>query len=213
VADTKSLKDQNAWLVRSSVIGHITAFMWVAFAPPKLLTAGSSAAIKKLEAVAVPGSAAIGIIVIASLLLLGLIPPYWRDRLIHLKWHNPLPGCRAFTEIGPKSNHVDMQLLEAKCGPLPTDPGDQNKLFYKIYLKVRDEVGVLDAHRRYLAARDIGTIAAILTLALPILAWIATQNASRSALYALGLAIFFILCAVAAKNYSRRMVQHVLALT
>ncbi len=213
MADTKSLKDQNAWLVRSSIIGHIATFMWVAAEPLKLLAAGSSAAIHKLEAVAVPGSAALGIIVIASLLLLGLIPPPWRDRLIHLKWHHPLPGCRAFTEIGPKSNHVDMHSLEAKCGPFPTDPGAQNKLFYKIYLKVRDEIGVLDAHRRYLAARDIGTIAAILTLTLPILAWVATQNVSRTVFYAMGLAIFFVLCAVAAKNYSLRMVQHVLALT
>lgn len=213
MAETKSLKEQNAWLIRAAMIGHAVTFAWVALEPAKLVRAGPVQLGAKLEAMAVPGSASFGLIVIASLILLGMIPPNWRDRLIHLRWHNPLPGSRAFTIVGPTSAHVDMTELEAKLGALPSDPVAQNHLFYRIYKPLRDDVSVCDPHRRYLAARDIGTITALLTVPLPILAASVNGNATRSAIYGACLLLAYILCAVAAKNYGWRMVQHVLALT
>jgi hypothetical protein len=213
MAETKSLKEQNAWLIRAAMIAHVIAFTWIALEPGKLIKLGAVDIGKKLEALAVPGSASLGLIVIASLLLLGLIPPNWRDRIVHLRWHHPLPGCRAFTVIGPGSSHVDMQRLATRVGDLPTDSILQNQLFYRLYKPLRDDIGVCDAHRRYLAARDIGTITALLMIPLPILSVIATHNFARAGSYALILAITYLFCAVAAKNYSWRMVQHVLALT
>jgi len=213
MAETKSLKEQNAWLIRAAKIAHMAAFAWIALEPRKLITVGSVNLAKKMEALAVPGSASLGLIVIASLLLLGLIPPLWRDRIIHLRLHHPLPGSRAFTLIGPRSSHVDMQRLTGRLGQLPTEPAEQNRLFYRIYKPLRDDIGVCDAHRRYLAARDIGTITALLAIPLPILAFIGTHDFARSAIYALLLFATYLLCAIAAKNYSWRMVQHVLAIT
>lgn len=213
MAETKSLKEQNAWLIRAAMIAHAVAFLWVALEPAKLFNAGPIALGAKLETIAVPGSASLGVIVIASLILLGMIPPNWRDRLIHLRWHNPLPGARAFTVIGPTSAHVDMTELEGKLGSLPSDPAAQNRLFYRIYKPLRDDISVCDPHRRYLAARDIGTITALLVVPLPILATLATDNALRSASYGACLLLVYILSAVSAKNYGARMVQHVLALT
>lgn len=212
MSDSKSLKEQNAWLIRAAMIAHIVAFAWIAAEPLKLLSLDARSIAQKLETLALPGSASLGVVVIASLLLLGIVPPEWRDRLVHMRWRNPLPGCRAFRQIGPASSHVDMQALTARLGQLPEDAAEQNKLFYKIYLPVRDEIGVCDAHRRYLAARDIATITALLVIPLPILAYVATDNFHRSFTYALLLLAIFGLCAVAAKNYSLRMVQHVLAL-
>jgi hypothetical protein len=213
VAESKSLKEQNAWLIRAAMIAHIIAFVWIALEPGKLINAGSVELGKKLEGLAIPGSASLGLIVIASLLLLGLIPPDWRDRIIHLRWYNPLPGCRAFSVIGPKSSHIDMQGLAARIGVPPTDPAAQNFLFYRLYKPLRDDVGVCDAHRRYLAARDLGTISALLVIPLPIIAMIATHNMARAGWYGALLFLTYLLCAMAAKNYSWRMVQHVLALT
>lgn len=212
MSDSKSLKEQNAWLIRAAMIAHIVAFAWIAAEPLKLLSLDARGVAQKLEALALPGSASLGVIVIASLLLLGVIPPGWRDRLVHLRWRDPLPGCRAFSKIGPASSHVDMEALTARLGKLPENAAEQNKLFYKIYRTVSDEIGVCDAHRRYLAARDIATITALLVVPLPILAYIATNNSGRSVTYALLLLAIFGFCALAAKNYSLRMVQHVLAL-
>lgn len=212
MTEGKSLKEQNAWLIRAVMIGHIVAFAWVATDPPHLPSLGGSALVAKLEAIAAPGTAALGFIVVASLVLLGTIRPDWRDRLIHRRWQDPLPGCRAFTAIGPQSSHVNMVTLEEKYGPLPDACADQNKLFFKIYRGHRDDIGVLDAHGRYLAARDSGTITALLMVTLPWLAWWATGDVGRSALYALALVAVYVLFSQAAKNYSWRMVQHVLAL-
>jgi hypothetical protein len=212
MADGKSLKEQNANLIRAGMVGHMLAFAWIAADPLKLVSVGSGTLADKLEHVAAPGTAALGLIVIASLLLLGLINPNWRDRIMHWRWHNPLPGSRAFSVVGPSSAHVDMGVLGLRHGPFPTDGREQNQLFYKVYRDYRDDVGVRDAHGRYLAARDIGTITFVLMLVLPWLAWWANGNLARSAAYALGLFAVYAACVVAAKNYSWRMVQHVLAL-
>lgn len=212
MAEGKSLKEQNAWLIRAAMIGHILAFVWIAAEPLRLLSMDGRAFAARLEAAAAPGTAALGLIVIASLLLLGMVKPNWRDRIMHWRWRDPLPGCRAFTQVGPTSSHVDMAALEATYGPLPTSGADQNRLFYRIYRDHRDDVGVLDAHGRYLAARDIGTITALVMLFLPWLAWWASGDAGRSFAYGLALVAVYALCVVATKNYSWRMVQHVLAL-
>ena len=212
MTEAKSLKEKNAGLIRAAMIGHILAFAWIAVEPLRLLSVDGRAFAARLETAAAPSTAALGLIVIASLLLLGMINPNLRDRIIHWRWRDPLPGCRAFTGVGPQSSHVNMAVIDARFGPLPTECGEQNKLFYKINREHRDDIGVLDSHGRYLAARDIGTITAILAISLPWLAWWATGNFWRSAAYGAALLATYCFCAIAAKNYSWRMVQHVLAL-
>lgn len=212
MADGKSLKEQNAGLIRAAMIGHIVAFAWIAAEPLRLVAMNGSALAARLEVAAAPGTAAFGLIVVASLLLLGLINPEWRDRIMHWRWRHPLPGCRAFTSVGPRSSHVNMAVLEAQYGPLPSAGQEQNQLFYRIYREFRDDIGVLDAHGRYLAARDIGTITALVMVPLPWLAWWASGNSGSAAIYGVVLFLVYALCVIAAKNYSWRMVQHVLAL-
>lgn len=212
MAEGKSLKEQNAGLIRAAMIGHVVAFAWIAAEPLHLLSMDGRMLVARLEEAAAPGTAALGLIVVASLLLLGLIKPDWRDRIMHWRWRDPLPGSRAFTSVGPQSSHVDMAVLETKYGPLPLAGREQNQLFYRIYRAFRDDVAVLDAHGRYLAARDIGTITALVMIPLPWLAWWASGNGMRALAYGGVLLVVYVLCVVAAKNYSWRMVQHVLAL-
>lgn len=207
----KSLKEQNAWLIRAAMIGQLVTFIWVTTEPTKLLSADWAVLADQLEVFAAPGTAALGLIVIASLLLLGFIPPIWRDRLMHWRWTDPLPGSRAFSKIGPTSGNVDMHKLRSEYGVLPRTGHKQNKLFYRIYRNHREEFGVLDAHKRYLAARDIGTITILLSITLPWLAFWATEDWFKSAIYGACLLMIYIFCVVAAKNYSLRMVQNVLA--
>ncbi|WPZ07577.1 hypothetical protein [Pelagerythrobacter marinus] len=211
MAEGKSLKERNAWLIRAAMIGHTLAFVWVAAEPTRLMSVDRANLAERLEAAAAPSTAALGLIVIASLLLLGLVPPNWRDRLIHWRWNDPLPGSRAFSKIGPESGNVDMRRLRKEYGPLPRAGEKQNTLFYRIYRDHRDDLGVLDAHGRYLAARDVGTITALLMIALPWLAWWASGDGPLSLAYGISLFAVYALCVVAAKNYSMRMVQNVLA--
>ena len=211
MAEGKSLKEQNVWLIRAAMSSHVLAFVWVAAEPMKLLSANRAALAEQLGTFAAPGTAGLGLIMIASLLLLGFVPPKWRDRLMHWHWKDPLPGSRAFSKIGPASANVDMRRLRKEHGVFPRAGDKQNALFYRIYRNHRDDLGVLDAHGRYLAARDIGTITAIFSVTLPWLAWWATQDCLKSAIYGACLFVIYALCVVAAKNYSLRMVQNVLA--
>lgn len=211
MAADKTLKEQIAWLVRAAVVMHLLAFSWVALEPVKLVTLGSADLLAKIQEIAVPGSISLAVIILTKLVLLGLVPPNLRDRLIHLRWHYPLPGAAAFSRIGPQSSRVDMGIVAERFGPLPDGPEEQDRLYYRIYRKFRDEIGVVDAHRSYLAARDIATINLLVFLSAPWLAIWTTGDVRRALVYALILIGAYLLFAVAAKNYAYRMVQNTLA--
>ena len=75
MAEGKSLKEQNVWLIRAAMSSHVLAFVWVAAEPMKLLSANRAALAEQLGTFAAPGTAGLGLIMIASLLLLGFVPP------------------------------------------------------------------------------------------------------------------------------------------
>ncbi|WP_200342039.1 hypothetical protein [Rhodovibrio sodomensis] len=206
-----SLKAQNAWLIRAVLAIHAVIFACVAFEPVALTQLAGPNALEKVKAALAPGSLSLAIIVLAKLILLGLVPAQLRDRLIHWRWRHPLPGSRAFSRFGPSDPRADMARLETAYGPLPTDPGEQSRLFYKIYSAYSDRVGVLDAHGSYLAARDIGIINLILFILLPGFAWWATADVYRAAMYACALFSAYVLTAAAAQVYGVRLVENVLA--
>lgn len=207
----KSLKEQNAWLIRTALVVHAIAFTYVVFEPLPIAQFTDQGFMRKLHEFLAPGSISLGLIALTRLVLLGLIPAQLRDRLVHWRWNDPLPGARAFTIVGPADPRVDMQKLQKKYGKLPDDPGEQNRLFYSVYKKHAEDVGVLDAHRSYLAARDIGTInALLLVLLVPVAGWFC-DDGKRVALYAALLFLAYALMCVAAQAYGKRLVQNSLA--
>ncbi|KQY97180.1 hypothetical protein ASD45_20970 [Pseudolabrys sp. Root1462] len=207
----KSLKEQNAWLIRAVLVIHALAFAYVVFQPLPITQLSGPEALQKMQNFLAPGSIALGLIALTRLVLLGLIPAQMRDRLIHWRWINPLPGARAFTKIGPADQRVDMKKLKKAHGRLPVDPDEQGRLFYSIYRKHSADVGVLDAHKSYLAARDIGTINLILLILLVPLAGLFTQDHGRVAVYAGCLFAAYALMCLAAQVYAARLVQNTLA--
>lgn len=212
MSSEKSLKDENAWLIRGVLACHFAAFAFVAFKSSGLAGQITVAGmVEQAEAFLKPGSLSLVLIVLTKLWLLGLVPPGVRDQVIHWRRQHPLPGARAFTEIGPASSRVDMQTLDTLHGPLPSDPGEQDRLFYRIYSQYRDEVPVQDPHRSYLAARDIGTINLLLTLPLPVLAGWVTADAALTVGYAVVLLLIYTVTAFAAQRYGERLVENTLA--
>lgn len=207
----KSLKEQNAWLIRAVLAVHALAFLYVAFEPLPIAQFSDPGFMKKVQGFLAPGSISLGLIALVPLVLFGIISPKWRDRCIHWGWNNPLPGARAFTQIGPADARVDMKKLGRTYGTLPTDPGKQSRLFYSIYKSYANDVGVLDAHKSYLAARDIATINLLFFVILPPLAWWATKDIGRVLIYAGALLAAYVIMCVAAKIYGTRLVQNSLA--
>jgi hypothetical protein len=104
-----------------------------------------------------------------------------------------------------------MAALAARYGPLPSGAREQGSLFYFIYKAHADSVGVLDAHKSYLAARDIATINLLMFFLLQPFAYWATHDFTRTAIYAAVLLAAYVACCVAAQVYGTRLVENVLA--
>lgn len=207
----KSLKEQNAWLIRTALVVQMLVFAYVVFKPLPIEQLADAGVMRKVQEFLAPGSISLGLIALTRLVLLGLIPAQMRDRLVHWRWSWPLPGSRAFTKIGPADSRIDMKKLQKEHGRLPTDPSRQSSLFYSIYKKHSDDVGVLDAHKSYLAARDVATINLILLILLVPLAAYFVQDSARIEFYAAAMFAAYALMCIAAQVYGARLVQNSLA--
>src|SRR5262249_50231561 len=106
---------------------------------------------------------------------------------------------------------IDSHRLWARLGRYPTDPAEQNQVWFKLYLKHQNEAAVLEANQRYLLFRDLAS-ASILMLAaigaLAALGWLQGLNVGNAAL---GLVFQYFVTALAARERGNRLVTNVLA--
>lgn len=98
------------------------------------------------------------------LVLTYVLPSDWKHRAVYLRWHNPLPGNRAFTELCAKDSRISRENLVKLYGELPTSPAEQNALWYKIYKDKQSDEVVSHSHGRWLFFRDVFAISIILFL-------------------------------------------------
>ena len=92
---------------------------------------------------------------LATLILNGIVTSDFKAVLVYWKWGYPHPGHEAFTMHGQEDSRVDMNALEAEHGPLPTDPAEQNLLWYKLSKATEDRASVDEAHYAWLLTRDL----------------------------------------------------------
>lgn len=97
-----------------------------------------------------------------------LVPPKVRDALIFWRWHDALPGCRAFTSYLRADPRIDVEAIEEKHSPLPTEPEKQNRLWYKLFKACEEKPEVSFAHQMFLLFRDAAIISTVALLLLPI---------------------------------------------
>ena len=140
------------------------------------------------------------------------LSPEAKSRLVFMSWSNPLPGCEAFTRHAKSDSRVDVSSLEHTYGPLPTDPREQNALWYKLYKSVEQEPSVRQVHRAFLFTRDYMCLALMLVVVLGITGFFQISS-TRTALIYLGLLLLqFLLAGQAARNHGKRFVTTVLAI-
>lgn len=152
-----------------------------------------------------------GLAVIAAGILCEQFDDVTKARLVFWRWHNPLPGSQAFTKYGPKDSRVDMAHVARVAGALPTNPEDQNRVWYRLYKTVRDLPAVASVHREYLLLRDFSCISVLLFLALPAFGWWWGMPIRLVAFHALGLVVEYLLVRRAACRAGRRLVVNVLS--
>lgn len=85
-----------------------------------------------------------------------------KERIVFWKWENPLPGSRAFSFYAHQDPRIDISKLEQNYGPLPLDPIEQNRKWYRIYKQFREDPSVIDANKGYLFARDYAGLSAMM---------------------------------------------------
>lgn len=142
----------------------------------------------------------------------GVFPDHFKAVLVFWRWRHPLPGCRAFTVIAKADPRIDFGELERHLGTLPTDPAQQNRLWYKVYKTHANNPAVTQAHRVYLLTRDITCLSALFLLVLPVSLYLAGATLTLVRNYGLALLVIYMIVAVSSRNYANRFVTNVLAL-
>ncbi|OSJ14404.1 hypothetical protein BST63_16800 [Bradyrhizobium canariense] len=205
-AKEKSLKDQNTASLVTILIVNIALFA-AALKTDQLVAADYQEMLKHWQAL-IPAS--LGAILIS--VVNGLLDTPTKARLVFWRWHDPLPGSRAFSQYVELDPRIDVAALKSKCGPFPTRPAEQNALWYKLYKSVETDPRVLHVHRLFLLTRDYAGISFMLLVVFGTIGVFTMQTYRTELFYVAALLAQFLASAVAARNYGIRFVNSVLAL-
>lgn len=144
------------------------------------------------------GSTALALAVLT--VINGILPSSIKARIAFWRWNNPLPGCRAFSDYLRNDPRIDLGELQTKVGIFPSEAGDQNARWYKIYRSVQSDVVVNSIHRDFLFTRDYAALSFMLFV-------IGAGVLNRSAPWmCLALLVQYLLTALAAQHYGKRLV-------
>jgi hypothetical protein len=141
-----------------------------------------------------------------------LLDPTSKARLVFWRWHDPLPGNRAFTKYAFSDPQVNVKALKRVFGPLPKDPHEQNAVWYRLYKSIAHDPSVLQVHRKYLFTRDYAAGSALFLITLGPIGFWAIPSISTAFLYIALLAFQYLLTRRAARNNGIRLVTTVLAI-
>jgi len=151
-----------------------------------------------------------------GLILTGIInaqlSPEAKSRIVFVRWANSLPGCEAFTRYARSDLRVDVSSIEEAYGPLPTDPRQQNALWYRLYKSVESEPSVRQVHRSFLFARDYACIALTFIVVFGTAGFVQIPSTRIALMYFVLLVLQFTLASQAARNHGKRFVTTVLAI-
>ncbi len=196
-----ALKASNIkWLVSLAALDVAVVLLFIA---PELVDPRSLTALLRASATS--------FLPVAVLLLSGLLSHEAKARLVYWKIANPLPGSAAFTKHAPADARIDMKALSKNVGGLPTDPGEQNAKWYRLYRQADADPAVVHAHKMYLMYRDMAAMSLLLVPLVPAALWYAgAPPASRWIAGGL-FALQYVVCAINARHSGTRFVCNVLA--
>jgi hypothetical protein len=203
MSDNKPLKSQNMkWLVALVVADLLVVTL---FLVPSLSTGASLSELGT-------GRALITTLVpVFILLIVNVLPHDVKAMVVYWRPRGWLPGCEAFTNYGPRDLRVQMQVLEAKLGVLPTDPKEQNRKWYELYKQVDSEPEVSEAQRHFLMYRDMAVLSLPFIVLAPLILYLAGAS-PRSQWAAAGLFTVQYIATALSGNWSGiRFVTNVLA--
>lgn len=143
--------------------------------------------------------------------LSGILNADIKSIIVFWRIKNPLPGNRVFTELGPKDARIDMNKIGQIVGTVPTEPKQQNSLWYKYSKKYQDSLTVKTAYKHFLLARDMTAITLVMLVPLPFSVIIINKNWQGAFIYFGILLGQYILLTLVAQNHGKRFACNVLA--
>jgi hypothetical protein len=149
---------------------------------------------------------------VVPLMLVNSLPPILKARLVFWRWRYPNPGSRAFTVYIHEDDRINIDKLRKHVGAFPDEPKEQNALWYALYQRVQNEVGVLEAHKTFLLHRDIASISLLLLIFAAALMLALGFSGSEIGKAAIIFAVQYLLAAMSARSSGERFVCTVLAL-
>jgi hypothetical protein len=203
---SQKLKDQNRWqlwlIIAANAVVFYGASQWETFEVLGI-KAALAGAVNLLP---------VGLAIVVTTVANGLLSSPMKDRLVFLRWHQALPGHRAFSEHAKADPRIDFTRLQRACGnKIPIDPKDQNSLWYRFYLEVQDVPEVQQVHRDFLLLRDYTGLSALFLVGLAIAALFLVAPWKAFGVYVGILVLQLVVVKHAAATYGIRFVCTVLA--
>jgi hypothetical protein len=147
-----------------------------------------------------------------GILITYLISSDAKATLVFWRVRNSLPGCSAFSHHVHSDPRIDATALKKKCGPFPSDPQEQNALWYKLYKKNETDARIRDSQQMFLFFRDAASISLLIFLVIGMLYTLGVPAFQRCGYALVVMAIQYFLFVVAARNTANRFVRNVLAI-
>lgn len=203
---SQKLKEQNRrhlWLIiAANAVVFYGAYQWSTFELSGIKAALTGAA----------NLLPVGLAVVVTTIANGLLPSAMKERLVFMRWNDVLPGHRAFSVHAKADPRIDFTRLQRACGnKVPSDPKDQNSLWYRFYLEVQDVNAVVQVHRDYLLLRDYAGLAALFLVGFGIAAIFLVGPWKVCVIYLGILLLQLLVVRYAAATYGYRFVCTVLA--
>lgn len=204
---TEFLKDSYKWHLRTVTVVNVAVF-W------SVVVAGADfSEIRALLSAVSINDGIVGLVApIATFIINGLLSADAKARVIYWRYSHPLPGSRAFSEHLDKEVRADPARLVQQWGALPDDPAAQNRLWYRIYKSVEEDITVREAHRAWLYSRDLNAYAVLFLTIFGTSTLISGARWAVAAWYLVALALQYIAVMTAARTYGVRFVRTVLAI-
>lgn len=204
-APVKSLKDQYRWSLWLAIAANTLVLGAILQGGPTL---SDLPGLIGRSSVLLP----VGFACLTTTLVNGLLKSKTKARLVFLRWHHPLPGCRAFSRHAQSDPRIDLdQLRRTVGGKFPEMPDAQNAAWCRLLDAVENEPKVLHSHRDFLLMRDLTGVAAIALVVFGGIALAFAPTWKVAGFYGLGLAAQYLLVRQAASNYGSRFVCTVMA--
>lgn len=148
---------------------------------------------------------------IVTLIINGIIPSQMKAILVFWKIKDPLPGSIAFTRLALNDPRINLDVIKNKHSFLPTDPKEQNQLWYKLYKTHEEKITIKDSQRNYLFTRDL-TAFIFLLIPICIVVNIIVGSSFNNILFLLiAMSFEYIILVISTRNYGYRFVCNVLA--